>query len=124
MRSAILLAASLAFASSLSAQQHLTGGTEGKRPIGWQVRYDAGEHAGHGADAISFVQMTPGVHVATAGQRCTSVLLRNDGKFLVKQRTGEQLTTLTDWTAQPDGIFGVRMHHAVNAHVSSVARGK
>lgn len=215
MRPAILLAASLAFAPSLSAQQHLTGGNEGKRPIGWQVRYDKGEHAGHGADSISFVQMTPGFHATTggsaailwhndstargdfvvestmflfptkgrdregyglvvggadlagAGQRYTYFLLRNDGKFLVKQRAGEQLTTLTDWTtlpaialqrgedavknvlrveatgatvrflvngteavslpraqARPDGIFGVRMNHAVNAHVSSVARGK
>lgn len=213
MRPLTLLAASLVSASPLSAQQHLTGGNEGKRPIGWQVRYDKGEHAGHGADSISFVQMTPGFHATTggsaailwhadstvrgdfvvgstmflfptkgrdregyglliggadlagAGQRYTYFLLRNDGKFLVKQRTGEQLTTLTDWTAlpaialqrgedavknvlrveatgatvrflvngteavalsratvQPDGVFGVRMNHAVNAHVSSVGR--
>jgi opacity protein-like surface antigen len=215
MHRVLLLAASFALASSLSAQQHLTGGNEGKRPLGWQVRYDAGEHAAHGADSVSFTQMTPGFHVTTggsaaimwhadstaggdfavestiflfptkgrdregygllvggadlagAGQRYTYFLLRNDGKFLVKQRTGAQTRTLTDWTAlaaialqsgpeavknvlrveakgatvrflvngteavvlpraqaSPDGVFGVRMNHAVNAHVSSVARAK
>lgn len=201
----------------LSAQQvqHKTGGNEGKRPIGWQVRYDKGEHAGHGADSISFVQMTPGFHATTggsaailwhpdssvrgdfsvestiflfptkgrdregyglliggadlggAGQRYTYFLLRNDGRFLVKQRRGEQTVSLTEWTplpaialqqgedavknvlrveakgatvrflvngaeaaalprskVKPDGVFGVRMNHAINAHVSSVARAK
>jgi len=201
----------------LAAQQvqHKTGGNEGKRPIGWQIRYDKGEHAAHGADSISFVQMTPGFHATTggsaailwhpdsmargdyvvestmflfptkgrdregygllvggadlggAGQRYTYFLLRNDGRFLVKQRRGEQTVSLTEWTplpaialqkgedavknvlrveargatvrflvngaeaaalpraqVQPDGVFGVRMNHAINAHVSSVARGK
>jgi hypothetical protein len=207
----------LASAAPLTAQQvqHKTGGNEGKRPIGWQIRYDKGEHAGHGADSISFVQMTPGFHATTggsaailwhpdsaargdyvvestmflfptkgrdregygllvggadlggAGQRYTYFLLRNDGRFLIKQRRGEQVSTLSDWTplpaialqqgedavknvlrveargatvrflvngteaaslpraqVQPDGVFGVRMNHAINAHVSSVARGK
>lgn len=210
----------LVTATPLTAQQgqqvqHKTGGNEGKRPIGWQIRYDKGEHAGHGADSISFVQMTPGFHATTggsaailwhpdsaargdyvvestmflfptkgrdregygllvggadlggAGQRYTYFLLRNDGRFLIKQRRGEQTSTLTDWTplpaialqkgedavknvlrveakgatvrflvngaeaaslpraqVQPDGVFGVRMNHAINAHVSSVARGK
>jgi len=201
----------------LAAQQvqHKTGGNEGKRPIGWQIRYDKGEHAAHAADSISFVQMTPGFHATTggsaailwhpdstargdyvvestmflfptkgrdregygllvggadlggAGQRYTYFLLRNDGRFLVKQRRGEQTVSLTEWTplpaialqkgedavknvlrveargatvrflvngaeaaalpraqVQPDGVFGVRMNHAINAHVSSVARGK
>jgi hypothetical protein len=212
MHRVLLLAASFAFASPLSAQQHLTGGNEGMRPLGWQVRYDKGEHAAHGADSVAFAQMTPGFHVTTggaaailwhadstargdfavestiflfptkgrdregygllvggadlagAGQRYTYFLLRNDGMFLVKQRTGEQTRTLTDWTAlpaiarqsgegaaknvlrveatgatvrflvngteavvlsraqaSPDGVFGVRVNHAVNAHVSSVS---
>jgi hypothetical protein len=202
-------------AFSVGAQQHVTGGNEGKRPLGWQVRYDKGEHSAHGADSMSFAQMTPGFHATTtgsaailwhpdsaargdymvestqflfptkgrdkegygvfvggadlsgAGQRYTYFLLRNDGRFLVKQRVGAQTTTLADWTAlpaialqkgeeaaknvlrveatgatvrflvngavavtlpraqvQPDGVFGVRMNHAVNAHVSSVQRGK
>jgi len=215
MRLTLLFAAAVSCASSLSAQAKPADPNEGKRPRGWQVRYDAGEHAAHGADSMSFVQMTPGFHATTAGaasilwhndssatgdftvestmflfptkgrdregyglmvggaalsgagQRYTYFLLRNDGKFLVKQRVGEQTSTLTDWTAlpaiakqsgeeavknvlrveakgatvrflvngteavslpraqaRPDGIFGVRMNHAVNAHVSSVARVK
>ncbi len=215
MRPAFLAAAMIAMAAPLSAQQHKTGGNEGKRPIGWQVRYDKGEHAAHGADSIAFAQMTPGFHATTggsaailwhndstakgdfsvestiflfptngrdregygifvggsdlagAGQRYTYFLLRNDGKFLVKQRTGEQTVSLTEWTAspaialqqgkdakqnvlrieakgatvrfvvngkeaaslprakvQPDGVYGVRMNHAVNAHITSVARAK
>lgn len=216
MRHALLLAAlSFSVATTLPAQQqqHLSGGNEGKRPIGWQVRYDKGEHAAHGADSVAFAQMTPGFHATTggsaaimwhadsmangdfvvestmflfptngrdregygifvggadlagAGQRYTYFLLRNDGKFLVKQRNAEQTSTLADWTtlpaialqsgegaaknvlrveargdavrflvngaeavslpraqAKPDGVYGVRMNHAVNAHVSSVAR--
>lgn len=215
MRLTLLFAAAVSCATSLSAQAKPADPNEGKRPRGWQVRYDAGEHAAHGADSMSFVQMTPGFHATTAGaaailwhsdssatgdftvestmflfptkgrdregyglmvggaalggagQRYTYFLLRNDGKFLVKQRVGEQTSTLTDWTtlpaiakqsgeeavknvlrveakgatvrflvngteavslpraqARPDGIFGVRMNHAVNAHVSSVARVK
>ncbi|HEY0928807.1 MAG TPA: hypothetical protein VGE27_02715 [Gemmatimonas sp.] len=205
-----------------SQPQHLTGGNEGKRPIGWQVRYDGGAaHAGHGAggaagaDTVAFAQMTPGFHVTTGGaaallwhpdssargnfvvessiflfptkgrdhegyglvmggsdlggaaQRYTYFLLRNDGRFLVKQRQGDKLTTLTDWTASPaiklqaggdamkndlrvevrgetvrflvngtavtslprarvnpDGVFGLRINHGVNAHVVSVGRPK
>jgi opacity protein-like surface antigen len=206
--------------------QHQTGGNEGKRPIGWQVRYDGGAaHAGHGggaaagasagADTVAFAQMTPGFHVTTggaaavlwhpdssargnfvvessiflfptkgrdhegyglvlggsdlggAGQRYTYFLLRNDGRYLVKQRQGDKLTTLTDWTptpaiklqtggdamkndlrveaqaetvrfvvngtvvtslprarVNPDGVFGLRINHGVNAHVVSVGRPK
>jgi hypothetical protein len=201
-------------ASPVAAQQHLTGGNEGKRPIGWQVRADAGGHDMHGgaADTLVFTQMTPGFHatmgpaailwhpdstasgtfaveggiflfptngrdqegygvfiggadLAGAGQRYTYFLLRNDGKFLVKQRVGEKTTTLTDWTplaaikrqtgadaiwndlrieagadrvrflvngaeavslprsqVRPDGVFGLRLNHAVNAHVVQVKR--
>jgi hypothetical protein len=215
MRLPLLVAASILFAAPLSAQQHQTGGNEGKRPLGWEVRYDKGEHAAHGADSVAFVQMTPGFHATTggsaaimwhndstatgdftvestmflfptngrdregygifvggsdlagAGQRYTYFLLRNDGKFLVKQRAGEQTVSLTEWTAlpaialqsgkdaaknvlrieakgasvrflvngkeavslprakvQPDGVYGVRMNHAVNAHITSVAKAK
>jgi hypothetical protein len=47
-------------------QQHLTGGNEGKLPIGWKIRHD-NAHAAHGAgaDTIAFVQMTPGFHLTT-----------------------------------------------------------
>jgi hypothetical protein len=205
-------------AASVSAQQpqHQTGGNEGQRPIGWQVRADAanGMHDMHGggADTVAFVQMTPGFHatmgsaailwhpdssargtfavetgiflfptkgrdqegyglfvggadLAGAGQRYTYFLLRNDGTFLIKQRAGEKTTTLVDWTplaaiklqtgadamrndlrveagpekvrflvngaeaaslpraqVQPDGIFGMRLNHAVNAHVVHIKR--
>jgi hypothetical protein len=215
MRVLLLLAL---VAAPLAAQQpqHLTGGNEGKRPIGWQVRTDAagGMHEMHGggADTVAFTQMTPGFHVtmgpaailyhpdstakgsfavesgiflfptkgrdqegyglfvggadlAGAGQRYTYFLLRNDGKFLIKQRAGEQTTSLVDWTplaaikrqsgteamrndlrieagpdsvrflvngapaaslprarVQPDGVFGLRLNHAVNAHVVHVKR--
>lgn len=210
---AVMMAGVLATAAQ--AQQHQTGGNDGKRPVGWQVRYDKGEHAAHGADSISFVQMTPGFHATTggsaaimwhtdssargdftiastmflfptkgrdkegygvfvggadlagAGQRYTYFLLRNDGMFLVKQRQGEKTVTLSDWTTlpaikrqtggdavqndfrveakggtvrflvngteavalpraqvSPDGVYGVRMNHAVNAHITSVGRPK
>lgn len=218
IRTALLLGALLVAVPYVQAQdgpQHKTGGNEGKRPIGWQVRYDQGGHAGHGADTMSFAQMTPGFHATTAGsaaimwhpdstargdyvvestmflfptkgrdregyglfvggaelsgagQRYTYFLLRNDRQFLVKQRVGERTTTLTDWTplpaivlqkgddtgknvlrieamgrtvrflvngteavslpraqVKPDGVYGVRMNHAVNLHVTSVARAK
>ena len=95
----------------------------------------------------------------------TYFLLRNDGKFLVKQRAGDKTTTLVDWTplaaikrqagadamrndlrieagpdkvrflvngaeaaslpraqVQPDGVFGMRLNHAVNAHVVHLKR--
>lgn len=201
--------------ASVMAQEHKTGGNEGKRPIGWQVRTDAGGHKMAGdVDTIAFAQMTPGFHVTTgpaaivwhpdsaasgaytvestiflfptkgrdvegygvfvggsalsgAGHAYTYFLLRNDGKFLVKQRQGEKTVTLADWTplsaiakqagseaaknvvrvavsaadvafmvngaeavrlpratVRPDGVFGVRINHAVNAHVSSVGRVK
>jgi hypothetical protein len=210
---AALLAQDAGAAAKSAQAQHKTGGNEGKMPIGWKVRTDAGPamHMG-GADTVAFVQMTPGFHVtmgpaailwhpdsvakgtyslesgiflfptkgrdqegygvflggaelAAPGQRYTYFLLRNDGKFLVKQRKGEQTTTLIDWTplaaikrqagadamrndfrvvveastvrflvngteavqlprtqVNPDGVFGLRMNHAVNAHVVGVGR--
>lgn len=217
-----LAAVLMLVASRLDAQsggagaqpQHLTGGNEGKRPIGWQVRYDAGPEKARSTDSISFVQMTPGFHVTTGTaaimwhadstargdftlegsmflfptngrdqegygillggvdlggptQRYTYFLLRNDGRFLVKQRRGDAFTTLVDWKelpaikrqaggdamkndlqvevqggtvrflvngalatvlpraqVNPDGIFGLRINHRVNAHVVSVGRPK
>jgi hypothetical protein len=204
-------------AGSLSAQaqpEHKTGGNEGKVPLGWKIRADAGTDTHGGKDTLSFVQMTPGYHVTTGPgaimwapdsaatgaysvdatiflfptkgrdqegygifvggqdldterQRYTYFLLRNDGKYLIKQRQGAKTTVLKDWTAlpaikvqagadamrndlrivagatsvsflvngteaaslprgqvAPDGIFGLRLNHAVNAHVSKVSRGK
>ncbi len=185
---------------------------EGKLPLGWTTRLDAGPTAHAGTDTLSFVQMTPGYHVTTGpaaimwspdsaatgtytveatiflfptkgrdqegygvfvggaalegeAQRYTYFLLRNDGKFLVKRREGAVLSVLKDWTTSPaikrqsgdedmrndfriavgpslvvfsvngeevaslprsavapDGVFGIRMNHAVNAHVSKVTR--
>ena len=211
----VALCASIAFPLTVLAQEHKTGGNEGKRPIGWQVRTDAGGHKMAGdVDTIAFAQMTPGFHLTTgpaailwhpdsaasgaytvestiflfptkgrdlegyglfvggsalsdATQSYTYFLLRNDGKFLVKQRQGQKTVTLTDWTSlaaitkqagtdaaknvlrvdvsaadvaftvngveaarlpratvRPEGVFGVRVNHAVNAHVSSVGRVK
>ncbi len=213
-----------------NAPQHLTGGNEGKPPIGWQTRVDAsnerridkraeGKKDSHEdsrkADTLAFVQMTPGFHVTTgpgvilwhpdssatgnftltssislfptngrdregygvfvggqaltgATQRYTYFLIRNDGRFLVKQRVGDKTTTLKDWTyltaikllspkkpkdskqndltivagaetvtfsvngvtavtlpraqVAPDGVFGLRVNHSVNLHVSKVSR--
>ena len=219
IRSSILRAVALVAtaAAALSAQaqpQHLTGGNEGKKPIGWKTRVDGGADAHGGKDTLSFVQMTPGFHVTTGpgvilwhpdstatgsfavdggiflfptngrdeegygifvggqdlggpAQRYTYFLLRNDGKFLVKQRNGEKMTVLKDWTASPaiklqkgtdamqnnfrivagpqtvaflvngtevaslpraqvapDGVYGLRFSHAVNAHVTKVAKGR
>ena len=155
-RIALTLAFAVVASNSIGAQeakpqqqQHLTGGNEGKHPIGWKVRHD-NPHAAHGggADTISFVQMTPGFHLTTgpaailyhpdssargnytlesqififptkgrdregygiffggqdldgAAQRYTYFLLRNDGKFIVKQRNGDKTSTLVDWTELP-----------------------
>ena len=211
----VALSASIAFPLTALAQEHMSGGNEGKRPIGWQLRTDAGGHKMAGdVDTVSFAHMTPGFHLTTgpgaivwhpdsaatgaytvestiflfptkgrdqegyglfvggealseAGQSYTYFLIRNDGKFLVKQRQGVKTTTLANWTplaaiakqvgtaaaknvlrvevsaadvaftvngteavrlpratVAPDGVFGVRMNHAVNAHVSSVGRPK
>jgi len=35
------------------------------RPSGWLTRFDAGAHAGHGADSLVFEDMKPGFHVTT-----------------------------------------------------------
>lgn len=146
--------------SSTQQQQHLTGGNEGKRPIGWLTRSDAASDV-HGdkhdeakadqhednrkSDTLAFAQMTPGFHVTTGpgtvfwhpdsvatgaftiessiflfptkgrdregygvfiggknldgpNQRYTYFLIRNDGRFLVKQRVGENTIVLKDWT--------------------------
>lgn len=199
-------------AAAQAGQAPASRSNEGKLPLGWTTRLDAGPSAHAGTDTLSFVQMTPGYHVTTgpaaimwssdstatgtytvestiflfptkgrdqegygvfvggagldgASQRYTYFLLRNDGKFLVKRREGSTLKVLKDWTASPaikpqsgddavrndlrvavgpssvvfsingveaaslpravvvpDGVFGIRMNHAVNAHVSKVAR--
>jgi len=118
-----------------------------------------------GRDREGFGLLIGGSDLAGAAQRYTYFLLRNDGRFLVKQRRGEQLTTLVDWTAlpeikrqvggdamqnvlgvevegetvrflvngkqaaklprsqvNPDGQFGLRVNHGVNAHVVSLGR--
>jgi hypothetical protein len=217
-------------AQEAGGPKHLTGGNEGKPPIGWQTRADASSEQ-HGdkhaeakndahedsrkSDTLAFAQMTPGFHITTgpgvilwhpdslatgnftiassiflfptdgrdregygvfvggrelagAGQRYTYFLLRNDGRFLVKQRVGDKTTTLKDWTyltaiklvspkkpkdakqndltitagaemvtfsvngvtavtlpraqVAPDGVFGLRVNHAVSLHVTKVAR--
>ncbi len=212
----VMAMTSRAHAQDASKEQakHLSGGNEGKTPIGWKSRADAATDEHGKGDTLSFVQMTPGYHVTTgrgvilwspdssasgtftvkstiflfptngrdqegygvfvggegldgAKQRYTYFLLRNDGKFLIKQRQGTHLTVLKDWTAlpaiklqkgkdamqndlqiavgvgavtfsvngaeaaslprnvvAPDGIFGLRLSHAINAHVASVTRGK
>jgi len=165
----VSLSVALAAASSpLSSQQssqpeqakHLTGGSEGKVPLGWLTRADAASDV-HGDkraeakndkhednrknDTLAFTQMTPGFHVTTGpgtvfwhpdsvatggysvessiflfptkgrdregygvfiggkdlsgpNQRYTYFLIRNDARFLVKQRVGENTFTLKDWT--------------------------
>jgi hypothetical protein len=231
---AVMLAA-LVVSRGVAAQgadgpKHLTGGNEGKPPIGWQTRADAsGDRHGdkhieakndahedsRKSDSLAFAQMTPGFHItsgpgvilwhpdssakgnftiassiflfptdgrdregygvfvggqelAGAAQRYTYFLLRNDGRFLVKQRVGDKTVTLKDWTyltaiklvspktpydakqneltvvagpetvtfsvngvtavtlpraqVSPDGIFGLRVNHALSLHVTKVAR--
>lgn len=115
------------------------------RPTGWQVRYDGGEHAAHGADTLTFEDMKPGFHVTTGpavtlwhpdstargdftvqslqhlfdtkgrdregfgvfvggrdlagpSQAYTYFLIRNDGRFLIKQRAGAETPALVPWT--------------------------
>ncbi|MCA0375789.1 MAG: hypothetical protein LCH84_08985 [Gemmatimonadetes bacterium] len=119
-----------------------------------------------GRDQEGYGIFVGGADLAGAGQRYTYFLLRNDGKFLVKQRVGATTSTLVDWTAhaaikrqsgndamrndlrieadaetvrflvngaeaaqvprarvRPDGVFGLRLNHAINAHVVHVKRG-
>ena len=214
-RAALAVVFSLSAGTAIGAQgspQHLTGGNEGKTPLGWRTRLDGAAGSHKASDTVAFAQMTPGFHVTTgpgailyhpdssargdftvesqiflfptkgrdregygvivggrdldgAAQAYTYFLLRNDGKFLVKQRAGERTTTLVDWTASqaikvqvgdkamantlavtaagndvaflvngsevaklpraqvaPEGIYGVRFNHAVNAHVTKVSR--
>jgi hypothetical protein len=120
-------------------------GSAQTRPAGWLTRFDAGAHAGHGADSLAFEDMKPGFHVTTGpavtlwhpdsmargdftvesmrhlfdtkgrdregygiivGGRdlsgdapaYTYFLLRNDGKFIIKQRKGADTPTLAPWT--------------------------
>lgn len=105
-----------------------------------------------------------GQDLAGAGQGYTYFLLRKDGQFLVKERRGEETTTLLPWTAnaaivshdggegtaknvlevqvgpadvgffvngqevgrversglQADGVFGLRINHRLNVHVTSL----
>ena len=61
--------------------------------------------------SASFTQMEPSAHpnayglflggddLAGDGQRYTYFMLRQGGMFLIKQRMGEELPTLVDWTA-------------------------
>jgi len=120
-----------------------------------------------GRDQEGYGIFVGGQNLDGAMPRYTYFLLRNDGKFLIKQRLGTQTTVLKDWTTLPaikrqagddamrndlrvavgaesvgfsvngteavslpraqvlpDGIFGLRLNHAVNAHVSKVSRGK
>jgi len=116
-----------------------------RRPAGWQVRLDQGEHTDHGADSLVFVNMKAGFRVTTGpagimwhpdsvgrgdftveitlhlfdtqgrdregyglfvggrdlaadGQSYTYFLLRNDGRFIIKQRQGAETSTLVEWT--------------------------
>jgi hypothetical protein len=121
----------------------------------------------NGRDQEGYGIFIGGQDLDSERQRYTYFLLRNDGKYLIKQRQGTKTTVLKDWTAlpaikvqagtdamqndlrvtvgttavsfvvngseavslpraqvAPDGIFGLRLNHAVNAHVSKVSRGK
>jgi len=106
-----------------------------------------------------------GQDLAGDGQAYTYFLLRKDGQFLVKQRTGEETATLIPWTANDaivphtggedpvknvidvkvgpsdvafvvngtevgrlekaklptDGVFGLRINHRLNVHVTTLA---
>lgn len=120
----------------------------------------------NGRDQEGYGIFVGGKQLDGASQQYTYFLLRNDGKFLIKQRVGAKTTTLKDWTAHPaiklqagkdamqnelrvavagelvrflvngaeaavlpraqvspDGVFGLRFNHAMNAHVVKVARG-
>lgn len=121
----------------------------------------------NGRDQEGYGVFVGGQDLESERQRYTYFLLRNDGKYLIKQRQGTKTTVLKDWTAlpaikvqagadamrndlrvvvgassvsflvngteatslprgqvAPEGIFGLRLNHAVNAHVSKVSRGK
>lgn len=53
-----------ALALSLVTLIPALGSAQG-RPSGWLTRFDAGAHAGHGADSLVFEVMKPGFHVTT-----------------------------------------------------------
>lgn len=121
-----------------------------------------------GRDREGYGVFVGGRGLAGAAQRYTYFLLRNDGRFLVKQRVGDKTTTLKDWTyltaiklvspkkpkdgkqndltivaraetvtfsvngvtaltltraqVMPDGVFGLRVNHALSLHVTKVGR--
>ena len=56
--------------------------------------------------------------------------MRNDLRVVVSAASVSFLVNGTEATSLPrgqvahDGIFGLRLNHAVNAHVSKVSRGK
>lgn len=120
-----------------------------------------------GRDQEGYGIFIGGKDLEGAAQQYTYFLVRNDGKYLIKRRTGSQTSVLKDWTAlpaiklqsgadamkndlrvavsaqsvvfsvngaeavtlpraqvAPDGIFGLRINHAVNSHVVKVSRGK
>lgn len=120
-----------------------------------------------GRDQEGYGIFVGGSDLTGGGQGYTYFLLRNDGRFLVKQRRGAATSVLKDWTplaaikrqaaedaerndfriavtattvtfsvngqeaasfprgqVAPDGIYGLRLNHAVNAHVSKVSRGR
>ncbi|MFO0072897.1 MAG: hypothetical protein ACK55A_12480, partial [Gemmatimonas sp.] len=52
----------------------------------------------NGRDREGYGLFVGGGDLAGAAQRYTYFLLRNDGRVLVKQRTGAQVSTLKDWT--------------------------
>ena len=54
-----------------------------------------------GRDREGYGVFLGGRDLEGAAQRYTYFLLRNDGKFIVKQRDGEKTSTLVDWTDLP-----------------------
>lgn len=118
-----------------------------------------------GERAEGFGVFFGGTDLAGTGQGYTYFLLRKDGQFLVKERRGEETTTLIPWTAsaaivphdgsegtaknvlevqvgpadvgffvngqevgrlersglQVDGVFGLRINHRLNVHVTSLS---
>lgn len=117
-----------------------------------------------GERAEGFGVFIGGTDLAGPGQGYTYFLLRKDGQFLVKERRGEETTTLIPWTAsdaivphdggegtaknvieiqvgptdvglfvngkevgrlersglQTDGVFGLRINHRLNVHVTTL----
>ncbi len=166
--------------SGVSAQEQApkrAGGNEGKMPIGWKIRADAGNDMHGGKDTLSFVQMTPGFHVTTGpaailwspdstaagsftvdgsiflfptkgrdqegygifvgGQQLDGAAIKrqtgedamqNDLRVVAGAETvsflvnGVEAASVPRRSVAPDGVFGLRVNHAVNAHVVKVTR--